>query len=79
MTSLLRQAIAELEALPADEQDAIASRLLAEVEDERHWSAQFAATTADQWDRLMAEARRDSVAGSARPLDEVFPHYEDRR
>ena len=35
MRSLLRKAIAEAETLSDDDQDAIASRLLAEVEDER--------------------------------------------
>ena len=73
MTALLRQAISVIEALPADEQDAIASRWLAEVEDERHWAEQFAATTDDQWDRLMAEVRRDLAVGGAVLLDEVLP------
>jgi hypothetical protein len=73
MTTLLQRAIAEAEKLPAEDQDAIASRLLAEVEDERQWSARFAATTDQHWDRLVAEVRRDIAAGGTRPLDEVFP------
>jgi hypothetical protein len=36
MTQLLQQAIAEIEKLPEDEQDAIAARLLAELEDENY-------------------------------------------
>jgi hypothetical protein len=76
MTTLLQRAVSEVEKLPAADQDAIASRFLAEVEDERRWSARFAATTDDQWDRLVAEVRRDVAAGGTRPLDEVFPPDE---
>jgi hypothetical protein len=45
-------AIAQLKTLPADEQDAIAARLLAEMEDEQTWKAQFESTSDDQWDRI---------------------------
>ena len=76
MTTLLQRAVAEVEKLPAEDQDAIASRLLAEVDDERQWDARFAATTDDQWDRLVAEVRRDVAAGGTLPLDEVFPPDE---
>ncbi|NJL37704.1 MAG: hypothetical protein HC840_19425 [Leptolyngbyaceae cyanobacterium RM2_2_4] len=40
MTKLLEQVIAQLKALPDDEQDAIAARFLAEMEDEQRWKAQ---------------------------------------
>ncbi len=73
MTTLLQLAFAEAEKLPPEDQDAIASRLLAEVEDERQWNARFAATTDDQWDRLAVEVRRDVATEGTRPLDEVFP------
>lgn len=66
MTILLQRAVAEAEKLPIEDQDAIASRWLAEVEDERHWAAQFAATNGDQWDRLAAEVRRDVASGGSR-------------
>jgi hypothetical protein len=78
MTTLLQRAFAEAEKLPAEDQDAIASRLLAEVEDERQWAARFAATTDDQWDRIVAEVRRDVATRGTRPLDEVFPPDEPR-
>ena len=61
MTTLLRQAVAEVEKLPVEDQDAIASRFLAEFEDERAWSARFDATTDDQWDRMIDAVRRDAV------------------
>ncbi len=79
MTSLLQRAVAEVEKLPAEEQDAIAARLLAEVDDERQWDARFASTTADQWDRLVAEVRRDVAEGGTLPLDDVFPPDESLR
>jgi hypothetical protein len=73
MTELLQRAIAEIQQLPAEEQDAIAARILAELEDDRHWAAQFAATTDDQWARMVEEVRRDIEAGDTVPLDDVFP------
>jgi hypothetical protein len=73
MTTLLQRAVAEIEKLPAQDQDAIAARLLAEVDDERQWDQRFASTTDDQWDRLVAEVRRDVAEGGTLPLDEVFP------
>jgi hypothetical protein len=79
MTTLLRRAVAEIEKLPAEDQDAIAARLLAEVDDERQWDSRFASTTDDQWDRLVAEVRRDVAAGGTLPLDDVFPPGESSR
>lgn len=79
MTTLLRKAVAEVEKLPIEDQDAIALRLMAEVEDERAWSARFSATTDDQWDRMVAEVRHDIVTNGTRPLGELFPPDETRQ
>ena len=76
MTTLLQRAIAEAEKLPVEDQDAIASRLLAEVEDEREWAARFAATTDEQWDRILAEVRHDIATRGTHTLDEIFPPDE---
>ncbi|WP_347276821.1 MULTISPECIES: hypothetical protein [Cyanophyceae] len=65
--------MAELEKLPQEEQDAIATRLLAELEDERAWKVRFESTTNEQWDRLAQMVRQEIVAGDTTPLDEVFP------
>ncbi|MBD2742318.1 hypothetical protein [Coleofasciculus sp. FACHB-1120] len=73
MSELLQRVIAELEKLPEDEQDAIATRLLAELEDERAWKVRFESTTNEQWDRLAQMVRQEIVAGDTTPLDEVFP------
>lgn len=52
MTELLQRVIAQLEKLPEEEQDAIATPLLAELEDERAWKIRFESTTNEQWDKL---------------------------
>jgi len=73
MTSLLQEAIAEIEKLPAEGQDAIAARIMAELADEREWSTRFDATSDEQWERLAEGARREISAGDTTPLDDVFP------
>ena len=73
MTELLQQAIAQIQQLPPDQQDAIASRFLAELQDEQKWETRFAATTANQWDQMAAMVRQEIVAGETVSLDEVFP------
>jgi hypothetical protein len=73
MTELLQQAIAQIQQLPPDQQNAIASRFLAELQDEKKWETQFAATTNDQWDQMAAIVRQEIAKGETVPLDEVFP------
>ncbi len=59
MTTLFQRAITEAEKLPPEDQDAIACRLLEEIEDARKWNASFAATTDEQSARMVDMARRD--------------------
>ncbi|MEH1813324.1 MAG: hypothetical protein V7K26_22895 [Nostoc sp.] len=73
MTELLERAIAQLKTLPVAEQNAIATRLLAEIEDEQRWKAQFESTTDAQWDGLADMVRQEIAAGDITPLAEVFP------
>lgn len=73
MTELLQQAIAQIEKLPPDRQDAIAAGLLAELQDEKKWETSFAATTDEQWERMAAMVRQEIISGETIPLDEVFP------
>lgn len=73
MTELLQRIIAELEKLPDQEQDAIATRLLAELEDEKGWKIRFESTTDEQWDSLATMVRQDIVAGDIIPLEDIFP------
>ncbi|MEK6285262.1 MAG: hypothetical protein AABO57_05935 [Acidobacteriota bacterium] len=73
MTELLERAITEIGKRPAEEQDAIAARILAELADEEEWTTRFNATTDQQWDRLSELARQEIRAGDTNPLDDVFP------
>lgn len=68
MTELVQRVIAEIEKLPANEQDAVAARFLAELADEQAWARRFKATTDEQWDRLAEAARREIAAGDTTPL-----------
>jgi hypothetical protein len=45
--------------IPRSTQDAIASRFLAELQDEQKWEALFVSTTDDQWDRMAAMVRQE--------------------
>lgn len=73
MTELLQQVIAQIKKLPAEQQDAIASRLMAELKDEQKWTEQFESTTDEQWDWLANIVRQEIANGETDPLDEVFP------
>ncbi|TVQ53956.1 MAG: hypothetical protein EA366_12370 [Spirulina sp. DLM2.Bin59] len=59
MTKLLQEAIAQIEKLPPDQQDAIAPRFLAELQDEQKWETRFTATTDDQWDQMAVMVRQE--------------------
>lgn len=73
MTELLQQAISQIQKLPPHQQDAIAARFLAELQDEQKWETRFAATTDDQWDQMAAMVRQEIAAEGTVPLGEVFP------
>ena len=73
MTELLERAIIEVKKLSSDAQDAIATRLLNEVDDEQAWSVRFTATTDAQWDCLADRVRRSIATGKTTPLDDIFP------
>jgi hypothetical protein len=73
MTELLQKAIAAVSKLSDEQQDAIAVRLLAELEDEQAWQVCFDATTDTQWDNLASLVRQEIAANKVVPLDEVFP------
>jgi hypothetical protein len=73
MTQLLQRAIAKLEELPADTQDALAARILADLEDEQAWEVRFDGTSAEQWERLANLTQREIDAGETIPLGDAFP------
>jgi hypothetical protein len=73
MTELLRHAITEIEKLPADVQNAVATRILTDLEDEQAWTARFDATSDEQWNRLAEMARQEIAVGDTTPLEDAFP------
>jgi len=77
MTELLEQAIAQLRKLTPMEQDAIAARFLAEIEDDRQWNTQFEMTTDDQWTQIAEIVRQEIRSGETTPISEVFPIQAD--
>jgi hypothetical protein len=62
MTQLLQQAMAEVQKLPVAEQDAIASIILDELEDEQRWQQAFA-DSQDKLAKLADRVRGDIRAG----------------
>ena len=62
MTQLLKKALIEVRKLPPETQDAIASIILEELEDERRWDRSFAASQ-DKLAQLAQKVRTDIEAG----------------
>ncbi len=63
MTELLQQAIAQIQQLSPDQQDAIAARFLAELQDEQKWEDRFVSTTDSQWEQMAAMVRQEIALG----------------
>lgn len=70
MTQLLERALEEVQRLSPADQDAIASIILAEIEDEELWDQTFAGSQ-DKLARMAAKAREDIKAGRTKNLDEI--------
>lgn len=68
MTERLEQAIARLKTLPTDKQDAIATLILEELEEEQRWDESFARSP-DLLAKLAAEAMTEYRAGKTQELD----------
>jgi hypothetical protein len=73
MTELLENVIAQLRLLPAIDQDAIAYRLLAEIQDEQRWNKNFAETSDRQWNLLADLVRQEIESEEVTPLAVMFP------
>ncbi len=76
MTTLLERAIAEIEKLSPDIQDAIAARLLAELADETQWQTQFAATTDEQWQKMVVAVQAEIAEEKIMPLEQFRSEFE---
>jgi hypothetical protein len=68
MTELLQQVIAEIKKLPTDQQDAIATIILEELEDDRRWDESFARSP-DLLAKLAADAMVEYRAGKTQELN----------
>ena len=68
MTELLERAIARLKTLPTREQDAIATMIMEELEDDQQWDESFARSP-DLLAKLAAEAMVEHRAGKTQELD----------
>jgi aspartate/glutamate racemase len=68
MTELLERAIARLQTLSEDEQNAIASIILEEIEDERLWDESFSRSP-NVLAELAASAMAEYHAGETQELD----------
>jgi hypothetical protein len=71
MGDRLRLAFEEAAKLPQQEQEAFAAFLLAELEDEKRWQAEFAASQG-ALSRLAAKARREHAQGKTLPLEDLL-------
>ena len=68
MTKLLKKALERASALPDDAQDAIASIILDEIEDEKRWWRSFA-NSQKALARLADQARAEIARGEVLPFD----------
>lgn len=67
MTDLLEKAFREAARLPPEEQDRLASIILADLESERRWEQAFSESQ-DVLNRLADEALDEDEAGKTEPL-----------
>ena len=68
MTERLEQAIAQLQTLSTDQQDAIATLILAELEEEQRWDDSFTRSP-NLLAKLAAEAMAEHRSGKTQELD----------
>ena len=71
MSSLLDKALQKVSALPPDEQDAIASQILAALADEDAWKRRFAEKR-DVIRRMAREALDEDERGETRALADLL-------
>jgi hypothetical protein len=71
MPSLLEKALEKVGALPPDEQDAIASEILASLADEEAWKKRFAEKR-DVIRRMAREALREDKQGETLALGDLL-------
>ncbi len=73
MTELLEKVITELKKLPPDQQDAIASRWMDELNDEQQWQETLEQPQSSFLDELAKKALNESSQGNTKKIgfDEI--------
>lgn len=71
MTGLLEKALRRVESLSPEEQDAIASQILDDIDDEAGWAARFR-EKAGSLRSLAHEATNEHRRGETHPLDDLI-------
>jgi len=71
MSTLMEKALEKVLVLPLDEQDAIASQILASLADEEAWKKTFAEKR-DVIRRMAREALQEDERGETLPLDDLL-------
>ena len=71
MSTLLEKALERVVALPQDEQDAIASQILASLADEEAWQTRFAENR-EVIRRMAREASEEDERGESLPLADLL-------
>lgn len=71
MSTLMEKALEKVGTLPPDEQDAIASQILAAIADEQAWKKRFDEKR-DVIRRLASEALEEDDRGETQPLDDLL-------
>jgi hypothetical protein len=71
MSSLLDRALEKVVALPPDEQDAIATQILASLADEEAWKKRFVEKR-DVIRRMAQEALKEDERGETQPLADLL-------
>jgi hypothetical protein len=71
MSTLLEKALEKVVALPLEEQNAIASQILASLADEDGWKTRFAGNR-DAIRRMAREALDEDERGETLPLDDLL-------
>jgi antitoxin ParD1/3/4 len=76
MTELLRQAIAQIEKLPADRQDAIAARFLAELEGEQQADDIWIEDVREKIDAAISASEQTPPIDGERFVNQILERFQ---
>ncbi len=75
MTALLQKVIAQVEALPEETQNALASDWLEALESERKWDDVFA-KHANKMDKLEEMVLAEIASGQTQPMEKLWDEFD---